>query len=68
MNSEDKKTLGRNMPQIREALSDVNRYYFWLRYNRQPKNDSELILYYIEGGGASDYAKRNAKSKIQEIT
>jgi len=68
MNREDEKTLSRNVPQIRESKSSLNRYYFWLKYKRQPIDDSELLFFYVTSGGASDYAKRNAKAKIQEPT
>lgn len=43
-----------NEAQIKEALSDTNRYYFWLKYGRNG-TDTELILYYIEFGGAKDF-------------
>jgi hypothetical protein len=48
-----------NAKQIEEALSDVNRYYFFLKYGRPAKNDQELILYYIEFGGARDFRKEH---------
>ena len=38
-----------------EALGDVNRYYFHLFFGREPKNDDELIMYYIEHGGAKTF-------------
>ena len=49
----------RNREQIREALSQLNRYYFWKTYNREPLNNQELILFYISSGGAKDYAERH---------
>ena len=68
MNSEDKKTLGRNIPQIREAFSDDNKWYFGIYHRRPHRNNDELILFYIEHGGAKGYAKRNANATIQEPT
>lgn len=46
----------RNARQIEEALSATNRYYFWEKYGRQPIDDNELILYYIENGGSTHFA------------
>lgn len=66
MNSEDKRTLARNIPQIREALSDDNKWYFGIFHKRPHSNDEELLEYFILHGGASGYAKRNANAKIQE--
>lgn len=48
-----------NEAQIKEALSDTNRYYFWLKYGRSAENDKELIIYYIFYGGASDFRKNH---------
>lgn len=47
-----------NQLQIKEALGEVNRYYFWVVNKRDPKNDTELILFYIENGGAKDFRER----------
>lgn len=47
-----------NAFQIKEALSDINRYFFFLKYGRNG-TDAELILYYIENGGAKDFKKNN---------
>lgn len=44
--------------QVEEALSDVNRYFFWQSRGRTALADSELIMYYIENGGSENYAKR----------
>ena len=51
-----------NEMQIKEALGDVNRYYFWQKYNRNG-SDQELLLYYSQCGGAVGFAKRNEKDK-----
>lgn len=48
----------RNQKQIEEALSDTNRYYFHEKYNREPFDDNELLMYYIEAGGAKNFAQR----------
>jgi len=63
---EDNENLKRKIYQIRESKSSVNRYYFWIRFKRQTLNDEELMLFYIESGGARDYAKRNKNSTISE--
>ena len=49
-----------NELQIKEALSDINRYYFYLKYGRPAINDQELILYYIEYGGAKDFKENHS--------
>ncbi len=51
----------RNRSQINESQSDLNRYYFFLKYGRLPIDNSELLLYYIEAGGSADFAKKLAK-------
>lgn len=61
----DTQVLLRNKKQIDEALSDVNRYYFWEKYGRQPIDDSELVEYYIFSGGAVNFAGRWDKSQKQ---
>jgi len=44
-----------NGRQIEEALSELYRCHFWLSNCRDPIDDQELILYYIENKGAIDY-------------
>ena len=51
-----------NQKQIDEALCDVNRYYYWRKYNRNG-SDQELLLYYAYCGGAEGFAKRNEKER-----
>ena len=63
---EDNENLKRKIYQIRESKSSLNRYYFWIRFKRQPLNDGELMLFYIESGGARDYAERNKNATIKE--
>ena len=48
-----------NAKQIEEALSEVNRYYYWLRYGKPAESDATLIIFYIENGGASGFRERN---------
>jgi hypothetical protein len=48
--------------QIKEALGDVNRYYFWQKYGRNG-TDQELLLYYQQCGGADGFRKRNEKDR-----
>lgn len=48
-----------NKHQIQESKSELNRYYFWLKYQRQPKSDEELLLFYIENGGARDWNRNH---------
>jgi len=56
-----------NQEQIAEALGDVNRYFFWLKNRREPNDDNELLLYYIENGGALHKRKAmNEKEKLSE--
>jgi len=57
----------RNAKQLREAVSDDNKWYFGIYHKRPHHNNDELVLFYIEHGGALGYAKRNAKATIQEI-
>lgn len=54
-----------NQMQMAEALGDVNRYFFWQKYGRSG-NDEELMRYYCQCGGASGFAKRNAKLRDEE--
>ena len=48
-----------NQRQIDEARGEVNRYFFHEHYGRNAESDDELILYYIEFGGASHYRNEN---------
>ena len=60
-----------NKEQIDEALGKVNRYFFWLKYQREPLDDNELVLFYIEQGGASGFRNRkgvlNVKKETQSV-
>lgn len=44
--------------QKEESLSETNRYFFAQRYGRLSYCDNELIIYYIENGGASGFEER----------
>lgn len=48
-----------NAKQIEEALSDLNRYYYFLKYGKPAECDADLIIYYINNGGASGFRERN---------
>ena len=48
-----------NKKQIEEALSNTNRYYFWLKYKRVANSDKELLEFYIQNGGAEDFARNH---------
>jgi len=47
-----------NAFQIKEALSDTNRYFYWLRYGTNG-TDAQLLLFYIENGGARDFKQNH---------
>lgn len=53
-----------NKSQIEEALGSTNRYYFWLKHQREPVSSNELIIYYIENGGAVGFAKRAKEENV----
>lgn len=55
-----------NKSQISEALSSSNRYFFWLKYQRKPLDDSELVLFYIEQGGAKNFRQNHRKEEPNE--
>ena len=46
--------------QVEQALSPVNRYYFWKHYGRDAVDDNELIIYYAEFG-AEIFAEKHRK-------
>lgn len=58
----DEETRKRNLAQIKEAMSAENRYFFWQKYGRDG-DESELMLYYIESGGALGFALRTSYFK-----
>jgi hypothetical protein len=50
-----------NAKQIAEALSSDNRYFYWLATGKSgdTATDTELIIFYINNGGASGFRERN---------
>jgi hypothetical protein len=50
-----------NTEQLQEALGSDNKWFFCEKYKRQPKDNNELILYYIENGGANAFRVKNKK-------
>ena len=50
-----------NEEQLKEALGNDNRYYFYLKYGRPAENNNELLLHYILEGGAVGFRQRNTK-------
>ncbi|MFA6098083.1 MAG: hypothetical protein WCV50_04765 [Patescibacteria group bacterium] len=57
-----KEVLDNNLHQIEEALGDDNRYfanqYYQEHFSRNTENDTEVILYYINNGGAKGHRQR----------
>jgi hypothetical protein len=53
-----------NNLQIQEAIGEVNRYYFFITHNREPYDLNELILFYIENGGATGFRERYEKGAL----
>ena len=56
-----------NTLQIQEALSNTNRYYFWLHYGRNPVSDHELVMYYAEHG-AAHFAEKHKGERYDDKT
>lgn len=52
-----------NLAQMVEALGCDNRLYFFLKNRREAYSDDELIRYYIDNGGALDFAIKHQKEK-----
>jgi hypothetical protein len=48
-----------NQAQIEEANSPINRYFFWLKNKREPSDLDELLMFYIESGGAKNFAEKH---------
>lgn len=55
-----------NKEQIKEALSEKNLYYFREHNGRDPVDDEELIMYYIDHGGSEDFAKNHEGEKPEK--
>ena len=48
-----------NLQQIMEVKSELNRYYFFLRYGRPARNFDELFMFYVESGGAKNFREKH---------
>jgi hypothetical protein len=55
-----------NTMQIVEALGEVSRYFFWKHHNREPFDDDELVLYYVDYGGAECYRAKHQPERKPE--
>ena len=56
--------------QVEEAMSPVNKYYFWLHYGREHNSDEELLLYYAFFGAkifADKHRKELEDGKVQKV-
>lgn len=51
--------------QTQEALGDKNRYFTAQALQREP-TDEECIRYYIEHGGAENFAQRHQRDLIKK--
>jgi len=51
------------MEQTIEALGESNRYLFGSFHGRPPINDEELIMWFIENGGAAKFRKKKEELK-----
>lgn len=51
-------TIFRVQLQLEEALGETNRYFCNRMCNRDVHEEEHLIRYYIESGGAADFARR----------
>jgi len=67
MNPQDYVMIIDNLKQIIEALGCKNRYYFYEHHNREPTTDEELVQFYIEQGGATNYRRKKCP-KEADIT
>ncbi|MEX0919037.1 MAG: hypothetical protein WDZ85_03715 [Candidatus Paceibacterota bacterium] len=50
-----------NQEQIAEMLGDDNRYFAGQRFGHSPTKQ-EAVRHYVECGGPTDFARRNAKN------
>ena len=50
-----------NKQELDEALSDLNKYYFWQAYGRSHESVDELLFYYVMSGGCENLIKKNAQ-------
>lgn len=54
----DKENLEYKHNQIDEAMSDMNRHFYKVNNEGRDGTEEELMMWYIENGGAEGYAKR----------
>jgi len=47
-----------NKQELDEALSDLNKYYFWKIYGRPHESVDELLNYYVVSEGCRDFISR----------
>jgi len=57
-----------NERQIRESQSEMNRYYFSLRYPDVKPTRERLLFFYIKFGGAYDFEKSHNSEKPQDTS
>jgi hypothetical protein len=57
-----------NAMQVEESKSPVNFYFFWLKYQRSPKDTDEALMFYVESGGARDFAQKHRKERDEKPT
>lgn len=55
-----------NQAQMVEALGNTNRWYFYQKYGREATSDEELIRFYIESGGAINYAHDHPDPEVSD--
>lgn len=53
--------------QNEEAHGSDNRLFFFEHYGREPVDDDELLMYYIEHGGAEGFSLRLAEKEAHEM-
>jgi len=49
-----------NKQELDEALSDLNKYYFWKIYGRAHESVDELLNHYVVSGGCENLIKKRA--------
>ncbi|MFA6464077.1 MAG: hypothetical protein WCV55_03680 [Candidatus Paceibacterota bacterium] len=62
----DQENLEDKIEQIHEALSDDNRHFFRVNHDWKEGSDDELMMWYIDNGGAKGHAERRAEREKQE--
>ncbi len=54
----DQENLAYKAKQIEEAHSELNRHFFRINHDGRDGDEGELMLWYIEHGGATGFALR----------